>query len=153
MGNKKKKRNYSDFLNRQKELSPTERERKNAAFKKNKRFIFPLIINTVIFYTVYAIFSNTQFYSVTLWTYFALLLGFSAAYVIYNQGFYRKNITPEQLPSSMTDEEKQVFIDEGKSRMERSKWMITIIFPLVITFLIDMVILFMIEPLIESLGF
>jgi len=87
-----------------------------------------------------------------LWVYFALTLGFSIAYIVYNRGFSRKNLTLDMLPDTMSDAEKQAFIDDGNERLDKSKWMITIIFPLIMTFMIDIVVLFMMEPLIDALG-
>ena len=148
----KKKKNHSYLPKDREDAAAEAKKRKEAAFKRNRKYIWPLILNTVAFYGIYAVLNNTPACTVVMWLYFALLIGFAAAYVIYNQGFFRNNLTPEQLPSSMSDEEKQAFIDEGKRRSEKSKWMITIIFPLVMTFIIDIVILFMPEPLIEMLG-
>ena len=151
MGNKKKKR--PGVLSPEKEsISAAARERKKAAFQKNKRYILPLLLNTVLFYAVYSILCNTPACTVVMWVYFALLVGFAVAYIVYNQGFYRKDLTADMLPDTMSEEEKKAFIDEGIRRGERSKWMITIIFPLVMTFIIDIMILFMIEPLLTSLG-
>lgn len=133
-------------------MTQAEKEKKDAAYKKNRKYLIPLALNTVLFYGVYGVLSNTPACTAVMWIYAVALLGFALAYVIYNHGFYKKNITPEMLPSSMSDEEKQAFIDDGKRRIEKSKWMITIIFPLVVTFMIDMVILFMVEPIIKTMG-
>lgn len=153
MSKQKKKKNNRALLSPEKEESAAAaRARHQAAFKRNKRYLLPLLANTLLFYGAYAVLSETPVCTAVLWIYFALLIGFSAAYVIYNQGFYRKNITPDMLPDTMTAEEKQAAIDEGKTRLEKSKWMITIIFPLVMTFILDILILFMIEPIIDALG-
>ena len=146
MGNKNR-RSYAYLSPKKEDAAAAARERKKAAFQKNKKYLLPLLLNTVLFYALYAVLSNTSACMIVLWAYFILLIGFSMAYIIYNHGFYRKNLTPEMLPDSMSDEEKQAFIDEGKARMDKSKWMITIIFPLVMTFIFDIIILFMIEPL------
>lgn len=149
---KKKKKSYTYLSAEKEDLAAEARERKKKAFEKNKKYLLPLLMNTVLFYGVYAVLINTPVCTAVMWTYFALLLGFSVAYIIYNQGFFRKNLTTEQLPSGMSDQEKREFLDEGKRRMDKSKWMITVIFPLVMTFVIDMVILFMLEPLMQTLG-
>ena len=149
---KKKKKGFTYLSKEKEDLSAKARERKKEAFQKNKKYLFPLLMNTVLFYGVYAVLNNTPACTAVMWTYFALLLGFSVAYIVYNQGFFRKNLTPDQLPSGMSDQEKQDFLDEGKRRMDKSKWMITVIFPLVMTFVIDMAILFVLEPLMQTLG-
>jgi len=153
MSKQKKNNNYRSFLSKEKEDKATAaRERKKAAFSKNKKYLFPLLVNTVLFYGVYAILSSTPACEIVLWVYFALTLGFSIAYIVYNRGFSRKNLTLDMLPDTMSDAEKQAFIDDGNERLDKSKWMITIIFPLIMTFMIDIVVLFMMEPLIDALG-
>ena len=67
------------------------------------------------------------------------------AYLIYNRFLYRKGVTHEDLPDTMTYEEKQAFIDDGNARLKKSKWMMLIILPLVVTFLIDTFDLFILE--------
>lgn len=146
----KKKTDY--YSRKKEEASAEEKARKQESFKRNKKYILPLLFNTVIFYAVYAILSNTPACNAVLWIYFAALVGFAIAYVIYNRGFVYKNVTAEMLSDTMTAEEKQQLLSNVKSRSDRSKWMITIIFPLVMTFMIDIVILFMLEPFMETLG-
>ena len=134
-------------------LSPLEesRARQKAAFKKNKKYILPLVINTIAFFAVYSVLvaQGEAIMMITLWTYFALTLGFSGAYIIYNRGFSRMNVTPEMLPSSMSAEEKAAFIDDGKQRLEKSKWMLLIIFPLLMTFILDTFIIYIFEPIVS----
>ncbi len=121
--------------------------------KENKKYVLPLAINSVVFLVAYWFFVNQSFYNVVLWVYFALTLGFTSAYVIYNRAFVRKGVTPDMLPDSMTEEEKAEFIADGERRLKRSKWMLTIIFPLILTFFIDMFVLFIAEPLLSGFNF
>ena len=141
--NKKKKAHVNNY-----EL---KHERRNAAFKKNKKYILPLILNTILFFAVYSVLvrlSETVM-MVTLWTYFALTIGFCVVYILYNRGFSRMNVTPEMLPSSMSIEEKEAFIHDGKVRLEKSKWMLLIIFPLLMTFILDVLGIYILEPLMS----
>ncbi len=125
-----------------------------ASPKKNKslRHLLLLGINTVCFFAVYKVLllyaERTQdtFYSfVVMALYTALLLGFVLGYLIYNRFLYRKSLTEQDLPDTMSAEEKEAFLADGRARLERSKWMMTIIFPLVFTFLIDAVDLFILD--------
>lgn len=138
---------------KKKTTAPVEskNEKRNAAFKKNKKYILPLIINTILFFGVYSFLVrlSKDIMMITLWTYFALTLIFSFAYIIYNRGFSRMNVTPEMLPASMSAEEKDEFIEDGKRRLEKSKWMLLIIFPLLMTFIFDTVGMYLIEPLLD----
>ena len=123
---------------------------------KNKRHLLILCINTLLFFIVYRVLisygeqSQQTFYSfVCMVLYLALLLGFTLAYLIYNRFFYRNGITHEQLPADWSAEKKIAFLEDAKNRQERSKWMLTIIFPLVVTFLIDAVDLFIIDTFLR----
>ena len=54
----------------------------------------------------------------------------------------RRNITPDMLPDEWSDEQKHAYIQDGENRLNKSKWMLTIIFPLILTFLFDSIELF-----------
>ena len=119
---------------------------------KNLRTLIYLVLNTVLFFSVYRVLlyyaerTDETFYSFCVMVvYMVLLLGFGLAYLIYNRFLYRKGVTHEDLPDTMTYEEKQAFIDDGNARLKKSKWMMLIILPLVITFFIDAVDLFILD--------
>ena len=121
---------------------------------KKTRYVLPLCINTVLYFAVYRVLlfyaemTEETFYSfLVMVLYMALLLGFVLAYIIYNRFFYRKGVTPEQLPAEWSEAKKQEFIEDAVRRWERSRWMLTVIFPLVVTFFIDTVDLFIIDTL------
>ena len=120
--------------------------------KKNLRYFLILILNTVLFFGVYKVLlyyaelTDETFYSFcVMLLYMALLVGFVLGYLIYNRFLYRKNVTIEQLPDTMTLQEKEEFLADGNRRLEKSKWMMLIIFPLVITFLVDTFDLFVLD--------
>ncbi|MBO5354783.1 MAG: hypothetical protein J6B09_01795 [Clostridia bacterium] len=120
---------------------------------QNTRYLILLIVNTILALLIYRIplsyaelTDKTFFAFVVMVSYLALLLGFVLAYLIYNRFLYRKGVTPEQLPTEWSAEQKVAFLADGERRLQRSKWMLTIIFPLLFTFLIDAVDLFFIDP-------
>ncbi len=82
--------------------------------------------------------------------YMLALLGFAVAYIAYNYAFTRKNVTPDMLPETMSAEEKQAFIDKGAEHFSKSRWMIFIIFPLIITFMADVLYLFLWTGFLEN---
>ena len=84
---------------------------------------------------------------VIFWVAFA---GFLIAYLIYNRAFSRKNITIDMLPREWTAEQKENYIYDGKKRMEKSKWMLYIIIPLLVAIALDALYLFTL-PLIQNL--
>ena len=148
----KKKKNYYQREAEVSELAAKKAKQK-AAFKKNRKYILPLILNTVVFFGLYSFLVNkTDYMMPTLWVYFVLTAGFCFAYVIYNRGFSRMKLTPDMLPASMSAEEKSAYIADGAARLEKSKWMLTIIFPLLMTFILDILNMYILEPMLEFAG-
>ncbi|MBP3396835.1 MAG: hypothetical protein J6L87_06660 [Clostridia bacterium] len=133
-----------------KELSPEKK-------RQNRRYLLLLALNTLLFFMLYRILlayaelTDQTFGSFLLMVlYMALLLGFGLAYLIYNRFFYRNGVMPEQLPPEWTEEQKAAFLEDARIRVEKSKWMLTIIFPLIFTFFIDAVDLFIIDPFLRG---
>ena len=152
MGGNRSKRRPNKRAASEQDNAAGVKARRQAAFQKNKKYLWPLLIHLLVFYAVYAYLVETRFYGVVFWTYFALTAAFSLAFVIYNRGFSRQRITPDMLPDTMTPEEKEAFAAEAKERLEKSKWMITVIVPLLLTFLIDILNMYLFAPLIKALG-
>lgn len=120
--------------------------------QKNKKYLLLLVVNTLVLMSLYMYLVKTPYMMTVLWVYLALTIGFSSAYIIYNRGFSRKGVTPDMLPDTMTEAEKEEFIADGERRMEKSKWMLTVIFPLVMTFCLDLFVLYILEPLFTNFG-
>ena len=122
--------------------TPEKKERK----PRSIRLLLILILNTVLALGLYELGNYFEFYP-TFWIYFALALGFSLAYLIYNRGLSRDKITPEMLPPDWSAEKKCEFFAERDKRKNNSKWMLTIIIPLFVTLAFDMVNLYFIDTL------
>ncbi len=58
-------------------------------------------------------------------------------YICCNRGFYARNITPEMLPGTMTEEQKSSFIDDVKKKEQSSKWIMVFGFPFGFALLFD----------------
>ena len=71
-------------------------------------------------------------------------------YVIYNRGFTQKNLTAEMLPDSWDAEKKARYIEDAQKRDSRSRWMLTVIIPVMIPIMLDAISLFT-WPIIENL--
>ena len=97
---------------------------------KNRNHIILLLCNLVIFFALFIIGSELNF-KVTFTVYMILFAAFAFTYVFYNRGFSRKKITPDMLPDSWSYAEKTEFIEDGKRRLEKSKWMLTFLLPLI----------------------
>ena len=51
------------------------------------------------------------------------------------------------LPNTMTIEEKQAYLARARERMEKSKWVLTVLIPILLVFAVDMIYLFIIPML------
>lgn len=127
---------------------------KNNAMTKKERvtYLVLLIVNSALAFGLYrtmlyfaAMAENALPSFVVMLVYFALLLGFGLAYLIYNRFFYKKGLTCENLPDTMTYAEKEAFLADGERRLKRSKWMLLIIIPMLFTFLVDALDLFVLD--------
>ncbi len=101
-----------------------------------KRNIYLLLINSVLAVALY--FAVASYFPYILILYLATAAVLAFVYVIYNKGFSGRGVTPEMLPSTMTSEEKQAFIDDSRRRMQKSGWMLTVLFPLILALMLDM---------------
>ncbi len=108
-----------------------------------------LVANTVILLALYLLFVNINAI-VTLIVFTVIAAGFSFGYVIYNRGFSRKGLTPEMLPSEWSYEKKCAFIEDGKRRIEKSKWMLTIIFPIIVIYAFELFNIYLM-PMLENI--
>ena len=137
-----------------KEEEKITREKKPVDPKKQKEAQKNLIItfiNTIIFVGIYYYCDTIEFYP-AIYIYLAVLTVTGLGYIIYNRGFSRENVTPAMLPDSMSDEEKAEFFSSRDKRKQQSKWMLTIIIPCVIKFLLDMIGLFILPYLRNLIG-
>ncbi|MBQ9080413.1 MAG: hypothetical protein IJY27_05000 [Clostridia bacterium] len=111
----------------------------------NWRLLLVLACNTVILFSVYRVAITFHYFEIVLGIYLAATAGLTLAYVIYNRGFTRRGVTAEMLPDTMSAEEKCEFIADGERRLKKSKWMLTILIPLIITFTYDLMELFLFD--------
>lgn len=108
----------------------------------NWKLALIVVINTIIIFGFYRLMLNFYYFEIVMGVYLALTAIFVFAYVIYNRGFTRRNLTPDMLPEEWSAEQKTAYIADGAERMRKSKWMLTVIFPLVLTFMFDCIELF-----------
>ena len=124
--------------------------------KKVWPFLLLLAGNTVLSLCSYQVLLRLAAMSEQpVWTFLVMLLyaalavGFVLAYLIYNRFLYRKGVTPEQLPEDWSEERKSEFLADGDRRLKKSRWMMLIIFPLIVTFLYDAIDLFLLDMLLR----
>lgn len=132
--NKKKK----PARRREKELTP-QQQLKRQIKALNWRRIMLLAVNTILFFAVYRLLVMRGYFVHVFTVYGLALLGFTVGYLIYNRGLVPINTRREQLPDDWDEAQKDAFRDDAVRRIERSKWMLTIIFPLCITFAYEII--------------
>jgi hypothetical protein len=122
-----------------------------ADFEAKKRLMIMLIGNSIVILTVYFILNRLDF-----WPIFFIYMGIAAVltliYTIYNRGFIYKGATPDMLPDTMSAQEKKEVLWEAAQRMKKTRWMLTLIIPFLLAFMLDALYLFLLEDLINSLG-
>ena len=119
---------------------------KNSAerFAANKKYLFLCIGATVILYTLYRTLLHLFPFKTV-----PVLVGFmvpatalALAYIIYNRGMSRKNLTEDMLPDTMSHAEKTEFIEDGKRRLARSKTLLALVIAFFLTFLLDLIAIY-----------
>lgn len=110
------------------------------------------ILTTIIYFGVaYGI--NLGFISLFLpvvyWIAFAV---FILVFIIYNRAFTRKNLTVDMLPAEWSKEKKESYIADGKNRLEKSKWMISVIIPIAAPIALDLLYNFTLPTIQNLLG-
>lgn len=132
--NKKKK----PARRREKELSP-QQQLKRQVKALNWRRIALLVTNTIILFAVYRLLVARGYFVHVFTVYGIALLGLLIGYLVYNRGLIPANVTREQLPDDWDAAKKDAFLADAARRIERSKWMLTLIFPLCITFAYEII--------------
>ncbi len=108
-----------------------------------------LVLNTVLFLTAYLLFIQINEIA-TLIVYSVVTAGFVFSYVIYNRGFSRRGVTPEMLPAEWSYEKRCEFIEDGHRRLEKSKWMLLVIFPLIVVYAFELFSIYIL-PMLGSM--
>lgn len=117
---------------------------------ETKKTAILLIVNTLAAIAVYFTCAALGFYSIFT-VYFVLGVVFLFAYVIYNRGFVLKGATPEMMDDSLSMEEKVARIEEAQRRMKASRWMLTVIIPLLVSIIVDFLYVYVLVDALELL--
>ena len=120
--------------------------------QRNARYLLLVAGNFLLLFALYKSLllaaektDNPYYAFIVMVIYSVALLGFVLGYLIYNRFLYRKGITPDQLPEEWSDERRAAFIADSERRLAASKWMMTVILPLVLVFLLDAVDIFILD--------
>lgn len=101
-----------------------------------------LILITIVVLGVYVALVEAWHFREVFIIYMAIWVAAFLSYWFYNRGFSRKGVTPEMLPKEWSDEKKKQFIEDGERRMKKSRWMIFIILPFCVVFIVELFMLY-----------
>lgn len=137
-----------------KKESPTIDVTPSAKKPFNFKLLGIVVMNTVVLFSFYRVAMNINptFFTVVLAIYLVATSALAIAYVLYNRGFSRRGVTAEMLPDTMSAEEKSEFIADGERRLKKSKWMLTILFPMIVIFMWDMIEIYLLDYIKALLG-
>ncbi len=107
---------------------------------------------TMVVFCVYRFLLDKLYFEYVLAAYMAVAAIVIFTYVIYNRGFSRRGLTPEMLPDTMTEEQKQEFIEDGERRLRRSRPLLMLIFAFSFTFVYDIIELVTVPFIKEIFG-
>ena len=110
---------------------------------EGKKLLVRLLLNSVILITLYFLIPSLFpfYYMPHIYLLAGAFLGLY--YVIYNRGFVAKNASPDELPAHLSPVQKQAFIEDGQRRFKNSKWVLTLLIPIILTFFADVVYLYL----------
>lgn len=129
-------------------------QKKKISPQTKKLLLLTLLCTALLFgFYMFAQYQIGGLFSFVVFCIYAFLCtAFVLAYIIYNRGFSRKNLTLDRLPDYMTFAEKEEYIEDGKRRISQSRWLLVVIFPLMFSLFVDAIMLFTL-PAFSSLFF
>ena len=74
--------------------------------------------------------------------YFVAFTALIVSYLLYNRAFVNKDVTVDMLPDEWSEEKKQAFVDGNRIRVQKSRWMLTVIIPFIVVFMCEALYLF-----------
>ena len=110
-----------------------------------------LLFNTLFLFGFYCYLVMKLDVNWIFWVYYGLLAASGLAYVIINRGFALDSLTHASLSSEWSEEKKTAFLSARDERKRKSRWLLTIIFPLCLTVLFDILYLFFGEHIAKTL--
>ena len=112
--------------------------------------LFVTVGLTVAVFTVYRFLMQQPYFVTALYVYLGIACASLLCYVMYNRGFSRRGVTVEMLPDTMSEEQKQAFVEDAAKRMKRSRWLLAVVFAFFVTIALDLLELYAL-PLLKSM--
>ena len=94
---------------------------------------------------LYFFLTSTPLWMITVIAYISIASVLIIAYFIVNRAFTGSGVTYEMLPDTMTHKEKEEYLADVADRERRSRPMLMVIFPVIVTLLVDLFKLFVLD--------
>lgn len=108
-----------------------------------------LVLSTAFAMGIYFFLMNIySLWKIVVIAYVAVASILIIAYFIINRAFTGSGVTYEMLPDTMTHDEKEEYLADVAERERRSRPLLMVIFPVVITLLVDLFRLFVLDGLL-----
>lgn len=120
---------------------------KEAVNAFNWRRALALSMSTVCAMGFYFFLSSTNLWKLAVVAYVAVASVLIVAYFIINRAFTGSGVTYEMLPDTMTHKEKEEYLSDVAERERKTRPMLMVIFPIIITLLVDLFRLFVLDGL------
>ena len=133
--------------------TPRRSGEKKPMSPENRKLAMSLLVNSLLVLFVYygAMGLNIPVISVIVTIAYMLIFGgFLIAYIAYNRAFTRKGITVDMLPDTWSAEKKQNYVEDSERRMKKSRWMLSVIIPFLVTFIAEALLLFVWSGFLEK---
>lgn len=108
-----------------------------------------LVLSTAFAMGLYFVLMNVySLWKIVVIGYVAIASVLIIVYFIINRAFTGSGVTYEMLPDTMTHDEKEEYLADVAERERRSRPLLMVIFPVVITLLVDLFRLFVLDGLL-----
>ena len=118
---------------------------KEAVNAFNWKRALALAITTIVSMGIYFFLTSTPLWKVAVLAYIVIASVLIIAYFIINRAFTGSGVTYEMLPDTMTHKEKEEYLADVADRERRSRPMLMVIFPIIVTLLVDLFRLFVLD--------
>ena len=118
---------------------------KEAVNAFNWKRALTLAITTIVSMGIYFFLTSTSLWKVAVLAYIVIASVLIIAYFIINRAFTGSGVTYEMLPDTMTHKEKEEYLADVADRERRSRPMLMVIFPIIVTLLVDLFRLFVLD--------
>ncbi len=118
---------------------------KEAVNAFNWKRALTLALTTIVSMGIYFFLTSTPLWKVAVLAYIVIASVLIIAYFIINRAFTGSGVTYEMLPDTMTHKEKEEYLADVADRERRSRPMLMVIFPVIVTLLVDLFRLFVLD--------